>query len=125
VSAVHDDAARSRYGADDQIGAANEITESHVRDAVALVQQGQRVNLAQPLRTSSPQQSWRYWRSTLNLEHSMPGTEVGPNQLSFAEENLAGSMHSGTHLDGLGHIGRSGTLYGGHRYPDIVSADGL
>ncbi|HKO27965.1 MAG TPA: cyclase family protein [Solirubrobacteraceae bacterium] len=125
MSAVHDDAAAARYGAGDQIGAANEITEHHVRNALALVQRGQRLNLAQPLETRSPQQPWRYWRSTLNLEHSMPGTEVGPNRLSFAEENLAGSMHSGTHLDGLGHAGRSGTLYGGHRYPDIVSADGL
>ena len=36
-----------RYGADDTLGAVNEITESSVRTAAALVRQGRRYQLAQ------------------------------------------------------------------------------
>src|SRR5690349_7263993 len=90
-----------RYGPDDEIGAANEITPDRVVEATTLVRTGARYTMAQVLTPDSPTQTWRYWRPMLNHEHTMPGHFNGPNQLSFVEENIAGSSHSGTHLDGL------------------------
>jgi kynurenine formamidase len=114
-----------RYGPEDEIGAANEITADTVLRAASLITHGSRYNLGQILEPTSPTQSWRYWRTTPNLERLVPGHGVGINQLTGLEENIAGSSHSGTHLDGLGHIGIGESAYNGYRYADIINGDGL
>lgn len=114
-----------RYGADDTIGALNEITDDTVRAAVALVRAGRRYQLAQILDSDSPAQMWRYWKHSLLLDRVIPGRFVGANRQSFLEESVAGALHSGTHLDGLAHIGIGEHTYNGHRYDEIVDAAGL
>ena len=114
-----------RYGADDTIGALNEINDDTVRAAVALVKTGRRYQLAQILDSESPAQMWRYWKHSLLLDRVIPGRFVGANRQSFLEESVAGALHSGTHLDGLAHIGIGEHTYNGHRYDEIVDAAGL
>lgn len=114
-----------RYGAEDTIGALNEIDEQAVRAAAALVRHGRRYQLAQILDARSPAQMWRYWKHSLLLDRVIPGRFVGANRQSFLEESVAGALHSGTHLDGLAHIGIGEHTYNGHRYDEIVEADGL
>ncbi len=114
-----------RYGAEDTIGALNEIGDETVRAAVALVRQGRRYQLAQILDASSPAQMWRYWKHSLLLDRVLPGRFAGANRQSFLEESVAGALHSGTHLDGLAHIGIGEHTYNGHRYDEIVDAAGL
>lgn len=114
-----------RYGAEDTLGAVNEITDESVRAAAALVRQGRRYQLAQILDSGSPAQMWRYWKHSLLLDRVLPGRWVGANRQSFLEESVAGALHSGTHLDGLAHIGIGDHTYNGHRYDEIVDAAGL
>jgi kynurenine formamidase len=114
-----------RYGADDSLGAANEITEEKVREAAALVRQGRRYSLGQVLDDRSPTQMWRYWKHSLLVDRVVPGRFLGPNRQSFVEEAVAGALHSGTHLDALGHIGIGELAYNGARYADIVGPTGL
>lgn len=114
-----------RYGPDDTLGAVNEITDETVREAVALVRSGRRYQLAQVLDSHSPAQMWRYWKHSLLLDRVIPGRFVGANRQSFLEESVAGALHSGTHLDGLAHIGIGEHTYNGHRYDEIVDAAGL
>jgi kynurenine formamidase len=114
-----------RYGDRDTLGAVNEIDEEAVRAAVALVRDGRRYQLAQILDAQSPAQMWRYWKHSLLLDRVLPGRFVGANRQSFLEESVAGALHSGTHLDGLAHIGIGEHTYNGHRYDDIVDAAGL
>lgn len=114
-----------RYGPDDTLGAVNEITDETVREAVALVRSGRRYQLAQILDSHSPSQMWRYWKHSLLLDRVIPGRFVGANRQSFLEESVAGALHSGTHLDGLAHIGIGEHTYNGHRYDEIVDASGL
>jgi len=114
-----------RYGDDDQIGAANEITPESVARAAALVRQGRRYTLGQLLRASSPNQMWRYWKHSLLTDRVLPDRAFGTNHQTFVEESVSGALHSGTHLDGLGHIGIGGYAYGGRPWSAIIGADGL
>lgn len=115
----------SPYGPADTIGAANEIDAAQVLHAAALIQVGRRYDLSQVLDDKSPAQMWRFWKHTLVLDRVMPGRALGTNQQSFLEETVAGALHSGTHLDGLGHIGIGPLTYNGIRYSDIVTASGI
>ena len=114
-----------RYGPGDTLGAVNEISDETVRAAAALVRTGRRYQLAQILDSHSPAQMWRYWKHSLLLDRVIPGRFVGANRQSFLEESVAGALHSGTHLDGLAHIGIGEHTYNGHRYDEIVDAAGL
>ena len=114
-----------RYGDDDVIGAANEITPEKVRAAAALVRTGQRYALGQVLDADSPGQMWRYWKQALLTDRVSPERAFGSNVQTFVEESVSGALHSGTHLDGLGHIGLAEFAYGGRRWTDIIAADGL
>jgi kynurenine formamidase len=114
-----------RYGPDDTLGAVNEIGAEKVREAIGLVQEGRVFGLAQILDQHSPAQMWRYWKHALLLDHVLPGRWFGANDQSFLEEAVAGALHSGTHLDGLAHIGIGEHTYNGHRYVDVVDASGL
>jgi kynurenine formamidase len=114
-----------RYGASDTLGAANEIGPEQVRAAAALIKTGQRLGLAQVLSPTSPARRWRYWRHTLVVDHLLPSRYAGSNGQSFLEESVAGALHSGTHLDGLAHIGIRENAYNGLAYESLVEADGL
>ena len=114
-----------RYGPDDTLGAANEITPEKVREAVGLVKEGRAFRLTQILDENSPAQMWRYWKHALLLDRVLAGRWFGANDQSFLEEAVAGALHSGTHLDGLAHIGIGEHTYNGHRYVDVVDARGL
>ncbi|QEC46763.1 cyclase family protein [Baekduia soli] len=114
-----------RYGAEDRLGAVNEIGEAQVRDAGALIRSGRRYGLAQTLDAASPARMWRYWRHSLILDRVLPGRFRGPNGVASLEESVSGALHSGTHLDGLAHVGIRDHAYNGVRYDAIVGPDGL
>jgi kynurenine formamidase len=113
------------YGDDDQIGAANEIGPDTVTAAAGLVAAGRRYALGQVLRPTSPHQMWRYWKHTLLTDRTGPERGLGTNRQTFVEEAVSGALHSGTHLDGLGHIGIGAHAYGGRAWSDIIGAEGL
>lgn len=114
-----------RYGPDDTIGAANEITEDKVLSAASLIRKGRRYALGQILDEFSPTQMSRYWKHSLGLERVIPGKFLGTNTQSFVEETVAGSLHSGTHIDGLGHVGIGPYAYNGNPYAEIGTSQGL
>jgi kynurenine formamidase len=113
------------YGPDDTIGAANEITPDKVTAAAGLIREGRTYQLGQVLEASSPAQMWRYWKQSLLVDRVVPGRFAGSNEQSFVEESVAGALHSGTHMDGLAHIGIGSRTYNGFHYADIIAPDGL
>lgn len=115
----------SPYGPDDTIGAASEIRPEKVLEAARLVREGRRYDLSQVLDDSSPTQMWRFWKHTLVVDRVLPGRALGTNAQSFVEETVSGALHSGTHLDGLGHVGIGAYTYNGIRFADIVNANGI
>lgn len=115
----------SRYGPDDLVGSANEVTCDKVLEATRLVVKGRRYNLAQLLDDSAPMPMWRYWKQALLTDRAVVGRFVGSNVQSYLEETVCGATHSGTHLDGLAHIGIGEYTYNGIPYSSIVSATGV
>ncbi|MGN6242154.1 MAG: cyclase family protein [Motilibacteraceae bacterium] len=113
------------YGDDDVIGAANEINDERVLRAAGLVRRGRRYALGQVLDAHSPAQMWRFWKHSLLTDRISPERAFGSNVQTFVEESVSGALHSGTHLDGLGHIGVGPYAYGGRPWSQIVSAEGL
>lgn len=114
-----------RYGDDDVIGAANEITPGKLAAAAALIKQGRCYALGQVLDPRSPTQMWRYWKHCLLTDRISPERALGINVQTFVEESVSGALHSGTHLDGLGHIGIGAYAYGGRPWTSFVDAEGL
>ena len=118
----------SRYGADDQRGAANELADAVVLNALGLPKKGKVVDLSQILDSASPLGTPPRSFNMLALAHgSLSDTDLASkqNELSYFEEHAEHTYHVGTHLDGLGHVGIAGRFYNGHAYGDIYTPMGL
>jgi len=104
-----------RWGEDDEIGAANLIGPSQVRDAVALVRTGQVISLAQKISDKLPVPAHRP-----GVMHFM-GRDGGdyaagakrPGGFQFAEDTVVLPLHLGTHIDALCHAWCDDHLFNG------------
>lgn len=104
-----------RWGEDDEIGAANLIGPSQVRDAVALVRTGQVISLAQKISDKLPVPEHRP-----GVMHFM-GRDGGdyaagakrPGGFQFAEDTVVLPLHLGTHIDALCHAWCDDHLFNG------------
>ena len=118
----------SRYGADDQAGALNEIGPQQVLDAVRLVRQGRVYDLAHELHADVPAFPGRTFRQylTTNAHHVNrrrpdAGREGwGRNDVNWVVEQITATQQMGTHLDGLNHLQVGERTYNGHRISDIA-----
>jgi kynurenine formamidase len=68
---------------------------------------------------------WRFWKQMLLTDRVLQERSFGVNHQTFIEESVSGALHSGTHLDGLAHVGIGSYTYDGHRYADIIGPDGI
>ncbi|MGV9868631.1 cyclase family protein [Rhodococcus koreensis] len=127
----------SRYGADDELGAGNELTPERTLEALQLVREGRIIELSHVFRPDMP-----IWQ---DLDGDASSTGAGPrlfhqktlahgqleatmpqgNKLGFFEEQVTQLYHVGTHMDALCHVGIDGHYYNGHHYRDIYSQVGM
>jgi len=110
----------SRYGADDQAGALNEIGPDNVVGATRLVRQGRVYDLAHVLHMDVPAFEGRRFCQELDAPQSVPGA----HGLGFVIERVHAPSQMGTHLDGLNHLHKDGRTYNGHRIADIAAPHG-
>ncbi|MEU4210124.1 cyclase family protein [Streptomyces sp. NPDC026206] len=113
-----------RWGADDEIGTLNLITDTVVRAAAATVTSGRRVPLAVPLQQDGVQTGLIPGR--VNPLHTMVAINVemfGPGTIATSDDTVTMGLQAGTHWDGLAHISHSGKLYNG-RPADSITAHG-
>ncbi|WP_326808238.1 MULTISPECIES: cyclase family protein [unclassified Streptomyces] len=111
-----------RWGADDEAGTLNLVTDGVVRAAVATVRTGRSIALALPLQQDGVQTGMIPGRVNplrtmvaLNLEMFGPGT------VATSDDVVTMGLQAGTHWDGLAHVSHSGKLYNG-RPADTVTA---
>ncbi len=119
------------WGADDQAGASNRITNETVLSALQLAKSGKIYELGQVYSSDMP------FFGTRSLTMALPtkGAAEGENRLVANEEFLATQIGQvGTQLDGLGHIGQEvrmadGTIelvfYNGVTARDMDTSGGL
>ena len=110
----------SRYGADDEAGALNEIGPEKVVSAAHLVRRGRVYDLAHVLHAAVPAFPGRTFTQTLDLPQAVPG----PHGLGFVIERVHAPSQMGTHMDALNHLHRDGRTYNGHRIEDIAADHG-
>ncbi|MEU3930706.1 cyclase family protein [Streptomyces sp. NPDC029044] len=113
-----------RWGADDEIGTLNLITDEVVRRAAATVRTGRRVPLALPLQQDGVQTGMIPGR--VNPLHTMVqiNQEIfGPGAVACSDDVVTMGLQAATHWDALSHVSHSGRLYNG-RPAHTVTAHG-
>ncbi len=111
-----------RWGADDEIGTLNLITDEVVREAAAEVRTGRRVPLALPLQQDGVQTGMVPGR--INPLHTMVQINqelFGPGTVACSDDAVTMGLQAATHWDALSHASHSGRLYNG-RPADTVTA---
>jgi kynurenine formamidase len=117
----------SKWGADDQRGAANLMTPAKVMEAVRLIDRGRVFQLGRVYERDMPTFPHRTFRLILPAFRAPPR---GPNMQVGRDEFFAGEIgQMGTQLDGLGHVGvrlpEGDTWYNGVRSAEMEDAYGL
>src|SRR5215472_13580565 len=96
----------SPWGPNDQTGATNRVTPAVTKAAAAEIQDGKVVPMSYVLTDGVPLFGTRFSKTILTATSLAPGAAFGENQLTYMEDTWLSQSHVGTHLDGLGHIGR-------------------
>ena len=116
---------KSKWGPEDEIGAANLITPESVVDASKLVKSGKTYNLGIIVDKNTPAFSPRSMSITV-LQPNQIGTEgLGTNGMTYNDDIFTGWLGIGPQIDGLGHIGVKHTYYNGFKDSEFAKADGL
>ncbi len=104
-----------RWGADDEIGTINLITDEVVRDAAALVTTGKRFALGLPLDQAGPQIGAIPGRTNPLRTMLMINTPLtgDPSNFCTSDDTVTMGIQACTHWDGLGHVSYDGNLYNG------------
>ena len=117
----------SRYGAEDELGAGNELTPERAMAALKIPKQGRVIQLAQLLEPGIPAYPPRAWHQLILAHGQLEATLSEPDgaHVSWFEEHVNQTYQIGCHLDGLAHLGIDGRYYNGFHYKDIYSPTGL
>ena len=101
----------SPFGPDDQTGATNRVTPAVTKAAAAEIQEGKVISMTHPLVDGVPLFGTRFTKTVLTAVGLVPGAALGKNGLTFMEDTWLSQSHVGTHLDGVGHIGKLDCYY--------------
>jgi kynurenine formamidase len=106
-----------RWGAADQRGALNHLTEQTAVDAARLVRRGRVYPLGLEIsprhRLGHPARPGAQHFMTLDGGDFAAGVRL-PGGAEYAEDQVLIPTHATTHIDALGHYWRDGLLYNGH-----------
>ncbi len=118
----------SRWGAEDQRGAANLMTPERALKAARLIRKGQVYQLGRIYEHGMPLPGKRHF--SLTIPGSPTDGPSGQNQIVSHDEMFSGEIGQvGTQLDGLGHVGvrwkEEDYFYNGFRRSEFGNAYGL
>ncbi|MFD7441771.1 cyclase family protein [Streptomyces sp. NPDC059909] len=114
-----------RWGADDEIGTLNLVTDEVVRGAAAEIRTGRRVPLGLPLQQDGVQTGMIPGR--VNPLHTMVQINqelFGPGTVATSDDAVTMGLQAATHWDALTHVSHSGKIYNGRPADTITSHAG-
>jgi kynurenine formamidase len=128
TACVHD---HSRWGAADQIGAANFLTVENRLAALRSVKLGKIYDVSHVIGMDAPYMApnqtpfllsmWASWKDSIKRRRKMGfSNDAGSNV-----DRLEMTTHVGTHIDALGHFSSGDKLYNGNCAEEVVSSWGL
>jgi kynurenine formamidase len=124
VSAIAQECKPSKWGADDEIGAANYVTPASVMKAIGLVKQGKTHPLGIVIDAKTP----AFPPRGLMLQVVQPGQQDGNTlfgPLSYNDDLVETWLGIGPQIDGLGHLGENGMYYNCNHRKDFADISGL
>ena len=123
--ATADDWYPSRYGADDTLGAINNLSPEKVAAAARLVTHGKTYPLGVETGPTSPAYPPRQYSMTILQLDDGTGTPLGKNKATGNDDLMNLWMGIVSQIDGLGHMGINHVYYNGNRAQDFVVPTGL
>ena len=116
----------SKWGPNDEIGAANYLNPAVALAAAKLVKTGKTYSLGITVNTTTP----AYPPRTCSIYIVQPGQTgsadgLGPTKTTYNDDILNCWTGIGTQMDGLGHIGVSDRYYNGNKWQEIGNISGL
>lgn len=125
AAAYADDWYPSKYGAEDTLGAINNLSPELVVKAARLVTTGKTYALGVETGPESPAYPPRSYSMTVLQLSDGTGTPIGSNRATGNDDLLNFWMGIGSQIDGLGHMGINHVYYNGNHASDFVRTTGL
>jgi kynurenine formamidase len=116
---------QSPWGPDDEIGAANRITQESVKAAAGLVTTGKTYALGLTVDSTTPAFAPRSLSVTVLQPNQINSSGLGPTETTYNDDIFMGWLGIGSQIDGLGHIGVDHVYYNGYQDNDFAKASGL
>jgi kynurenine formamidase len=117
----------SPFGAEDQLGMLNHVTDAKRREALASVTEGRMYDLGHVLHEDIPVFPGRFFRQTLvtTAHHANVADMVGANDVNWITEQVSATMQLGTHLDALSHLQIGERGYNGWTVAELAGTAGV
>lgn len=122
---AHTDWCKSKYGPNDEIGAANLLTPELALAAAKLVKTGKVYRLGVETNSKTPAFGPRSWALAINQPGQVGGIGLGHTKTNYNDDIYMGYVGTGTQLDGMGHIGVDNVYYNCNKNSEFVQANGL
>src|SRR5882757_6946039 len=116
---------KSKWGPNDEIGAANNMSAEIVLKAAGLIKTGRVYGLGIETNSKTPAFPPRTFKVLVLQPGQAGGSGLGPNKTTYNDDIIEGWVGIGSQIDGLGHIGVDWTYYNGNKSGDFAAADGL
>lgn len=120
-----DDWTKSKWGPDDQIGAANNLSAEKVLEASKLITTGKTYALGIETNSQTPAYAPRSFKIYVVQPGQVQGGSLGSTKTTYNDDIIEGWLGIGSQIDGLGHIGIDGVYYNGNHAKDFVDMSGL
>jgi len=122
---AQEDWCKSKWGPNDEKGAANLLTPELAVEASKLVKTGKTYQLGVETNSKSPAYPPRAFNITVIQPGQSGGASLGPTKTTYNDDIITGWVGVGSQLDGLGHIGVDNVYYNCNKAGDFAAADGL
>ncbi len=123
--ALADDWFPSKYGAQDTLGAINNLSADKVKQAAGLIKTGKTYALGVETGPDSPAYPPRSYAMTILQLDDGTGTPLGTNKATGNDDLMYLWMGIGSQIDGLGHMGLNHVYYNGNKASDFITPKGL
>ena len=116
---------KSKWGPNDEIGAANLLTPELARDAAKLVKTGKTYRLGVETNANTPAYGTRTWSLLIQQPGQAGGGSIGPNKATYNDDIYMGYVAVGSQIDGLGHLGIDDVYFNCFKGAQFAQPDGL
>jgi kynurenine formamidase len=116
---------KSKWGAQDEIGAANLMKPDTVLAAAKLIKTGKVYPLGGETNAKTPAFAPRTWATIVLQPGQVGGVTLGGTKTTYNDDIYMGWVGTGSQIDGLGHLGIDNVYYNCNKAADFAKANGL